>query len=174
MFTLTILCVCIFPALVIPAIIGFSLRSRNYDDFTRMATLLTLKPIIATPIWFLLYINTDITEGQLAPGYYTSEIIPPAYLLTLLPGLSLTLIILIVCRRAFGQAKPSSLLILIGLDCVSWLTSFAMRFPWDEWAFRCWLPIIVLLMPSIYARIAQALADAHTKAKLESDVPSAG
>ncbi len=174
MFNLTVLCMCIFPALVIPAIIGFSLRSRNYDDFTRMATLLTLKPIVATPIWFLLYINRDISLGQLAPGYYTSEIIPPAYLLTLLPGLGLTLIILIVCWRAFGQAKPSSLLILIGLDCVRWLTSFAMRFKWDVWSFQCWLPIIGVLMPSIYARIAQSLADAHTKSKLEPDVPSAG
>ena len=69
-----------------PIILGLVLLIGHFrSDFGRFAGLLTLKPLVATPLWLL----------TLSPATSPSE---PNILLSVLPGIGLTLLINILLR----------------------------------------------------------------------------
>jgi hypothetical protein len=105
----------IVPIFIVPAIVGFYLLvSSRGNGLRRMAGWLTLKPIVATPIW--IAILDSITSRWDA-----------SIILTIIPGAGLTLLIMLAFQPLlFGPQRSSTAWWLIKLDCVRWINSFVL------------------------------------------------
>ena len=103
------------PAFILPLILGpILLRRYRDDDLSKLAGWLTLKPVLATPLWALIL------------GSMSSFTAFPALkeALTLIPGIGLTLLILWANRRLFAAEKTTGLMFLLA-DALRWLNAFA-------------------------------------------------
>jgi hypothetical protein len=143
----------LIPILIVPAIIARSLLYReNADALTRMAGLLTLKPVFTTPLWWLiLYSTTPVTQV--------------ATTLSILPGAGLTLLTLYMFRSIlFGRGMHRAAWLLIVLDCIRWSNSYIIALSsYDAYqpqrnalvgTLAQFSGIIGLLMPSLFALVA--------------------
>lgn len=149
------LSLCLVP-LGIPAAIGLYLYVNRPDDLGKMATYLTLKPIVATPIWFA------IIYTLLPPFIHKLE---PAHFLTLLPGAGLTIVIVFMYRHVFTGPSAGSAIILLVLDCIRWLNSFLLILPYGggtNGPLNCLFAFIGLAMPSVLAVVALMLTIPQT------------
>jgi hypothetical protein len=147
--------ICSVP-LWIPAAIGLYLYVNRPDDLGKMATYLTLKPIVTTPIWFA------IIYTLLPPFIHKLE---PAHFLTLLPGAGLTIVIVFMYRHLFRGPSAGSAIILLVLDCIRWLNSFLLILPYGggtNGPLNCLFAFIGLAMPSAVAVAALALTLSRT------------
>ena len=104
-------------AFVIPALVGLYLIYTRPHGLGLMAGLLTLKPLLTTPLWFILSIATSPPPGSGPP-------LPD--FITIIPGASLTLITLIVFRQVIFSPHAGAALILLVLDCARWFNSYLM------------------------------------------------
>lgn len=106
---------CIGLFCVVPFLLGFIILAGNWrSPFARYAGLLTLKPLVATPLWGLA-----VSANPRNPGEH--------WLLSLLPGIGLTLLILLVAGKPLthpSTRRPA--LVLLALDAARWLSSFAL------------------------------------------------
>jgi hypothetical protein len=126
------------------------------DDLGKLATYLTLKPIVATPIWFA------IIYTLLPPSIHELE---PAHFLTILPGVSLTIAIVFMCRHVFTGPRAGSAIVLLALDCIRWLNSFLLILPYGggtNGPLNCLFAFVGLAMPSVFAVVALALTISRT------------
>jgi hypothetical protein len=140
----------------IPAAIGLYLVANAPDQFRRMAGLLTLKPIVATPIWFAIIYT-------LLP--YSIHELEPAHFLTILPGASLTIVIVFMYRHVFTGPKAGSAKVLLALDCIRWLNSFLLILPYGggtNGPLNCLFAFVGLTMPSVFAVVALTLTISQT------------
>jgi hypothetical protein len=131
-----------WPAYVLPIIIGpVILRVFAGDPLGKMAGVFTLKPLVATPIWALIVVMGN--DSKLSPDIRE--------LLTLIPGIGLTLILVLVFRRLF-ETERNIAFILLGADALRWLTTFVFvkshGDPGDA------LYVAALIMPNAYAVLA--------------------
>ena len=148
--------------MALPALVGVILllaylrSARGGDDrLVLLAALLTLKPIVATPIWlFILNLSA-----------YPLPSLPLAVLLSLLPGVGLTAVILVLFRPMFMEPGRTPPRILLALDCVRWV------------AIYCILPMAYfgMVLPSIFALVAAVLViRARGRVRAEESAVSLG
>jgi hypothetical protein len=127
---------------------GLYLTLSRPRDLSLMAGLLTLKPIVTTPMWFGLVILSYFPPAGSRP-------LPN--LITILPGAGLTLIALIVFRKVFSGPFAGAARTLLVLDCARWLNSYLMlRLGTTEGAqsFQCVLALLGLTLPVAFAVVA--------------------
>jgi hypothetical protein len=140
---------------VIPALMGYYLLRRKSDALGWMAGLLSMKPVITTPLWFGMI-------ALLAPprSFGTLE---PVHFLSILPGAGLTLAIAIVYRRLLsGPTAPVAWTLLV-IDCARWLNSFFIYLPIGDGSLNCLSALCGLAMPTVFATIALAAVLSRTK-----------
>jgi hypothetical protein len=140
-----------WPAHILPLIIGIVLlRTLRDSPLSGLLGLFTLKPLLATPLWAsLLYVVEDssgLLHGPLGP------------LITLLPGIGLTLLILLNQRRNLRYAGWLLIPILV-LDALRWINSFlyALNQLSLQWHYPYGLTV-GLFMPNLFAVMALAMA----------------
>lgn len=136
----------------IPAAIGLYLLTSRQNALGRLAGFLTLKPIIATPIWvgILSLLHASAVDAQ------------SIALWSVLPGASLTFLALVIFRRLFLSLSPRFILavFLILLDCLRWINSglltFTASLPYNRTTdtFTGIFALIGLIFPTAYAVIA--------------------
>ena len=131
----------------IPAIVGLYLVVKRPGPLGLMAGLLTLKPIVTTPIWLALLQNTNAYR------------LTPANFLAILPGAGLTLIAFMVFRPLFSGPQADNARILLVLDIARVLNSFLM------WLLGliCVLGPIGLALPTLFALAAITLSTDTTR-----------
>lgn len=131
-----------------PAVIGLYLVVSKPDELSRMAGLLTLKPIVTTPIWFAVMSTLPTPIDSLEPAHF----------LSILPGASLTVIIALAFRPLFSGPGAGSARALLVLDCARWLNSFLMSLPYggtlDSGSPACVFALIGITLPTIFAVVA--------------------
>ncbi len=109
----------LWPAFILPLIVGaWVLIKYRMDPLCRAAALLVLKPIVATPLWAIIFIFVGSTPGDFA-----------GYSLTILPGICLALIILLTFRHLF-RTNTKPFMLLLALDATRWFYTFFLFFPW--------------------------------------------
>ena len=149
------------PAYILPLIAGpLILVFFRKDPFSRMAAFFTLKPVIATPLWILLY--------QLTLSIHYTYHTFAFYLATLLPGFLITLILVYGYRFLF-RSSPLVFSLLVGLDVVRWSYTFFLFLPVlgfspVELAKNPWF-IIALVLPNLYTGMALSLVLFRQKRK---------
>jgi hypothetical protein len=141
------------PAYILPLIAGpLILVFFRKDPLARLAAFFTLKPIIATPVWILLY-QLTLSVHYI---YHTFAF----YLATLLPGFLITLILVYGYRFLF-RSSPVFFSLLIGLDVVRWSYTFFLFLPVlgfspVELVEGPWFTV-ALVFPNLYAAMALIL-----------------
>jgi hypothetical protein len=135
----------------IPAAIGFYLVGDRRNELSLMAGLLTLKPILTTPLWALIISSL---EGSTVSDALIS-------LLSMLPGASLTILALAIFRQQFSGSGAAPARLLILLDCMRWLNSGlclgganALSYNPATGALTCIFALIGLIFPTAYAVVA--------------------
>lgn len=140
-----------FP-LWIPAAIGLYLLTSRRNEFSNMAGVLTLKPIITTPVW------VAIISFLYDSGAQSQRIA----LWSILPGAGLTVLAIVIFRRLFLSLSPRFILavLLILLDCMRWINSglltVTIALPYNG-ANNRWgnlFVLIGLIFPSAYSIVA--------------------
>lgn len=102
------------PAFVLPLILGPVILGMHKGELGRLAGWLTLKPVLATPLWIMALLGLDELEAGLQIGQ----------VLSLLPAIALTGIIIWRFRGLLrGEGRIISLFI-VG-DALRWLNTFA-------------------------------------------------
>ncbi len=133
---------------LIPAAVGLYLLISWPGSLGLMAALLTLKPIVATPIWVAIIQGFSISTDRLQPAHF----------LSLLPGAGLTLLIVLVFRPLFSGPQAGSALILVAIDCARWLNSFLLILPYGDNSggilIRCISALLGLALPTVFAVVA--------------------
>jgi hypothetical protein len=135
------------PIVFIPVIIGFYVIYRKRGDaLSQFAGLLTLKPLLATPIWAsLIKSPQESTTGSV--------------LSTLIPGVGLTLLLLVFFSPLLlDSATRSAAWRLLALDCLRWLSSFGVviqaayyrSFPASS-NVVCITMLLAIAMPAVFA-----------------------
>jgi hypothetical protein len=136
----------------IPAAVGLYLVITRRNELGLMAGLLTLKPILTTPIWFAIL-------GTLPRPTYGLE---PAHFLSILPGFSLTVLIAVLFRRLLFGSYAGSARVLLALDCARWLNSFLISVQYnltmDTQSLACIFALIGLALPTVFAVVALMLS----------------
>ena len=141
----------------VPAAIGLYLVARIRDKLSLMAGLLTLKPIVTTPLWAAIIYY--FSSNYLLPS---TEVLGGALvaLCSILPGASLTLLNLVIFRRLLFGSRSTSAWMLILLDCMRWINSGLLTFAGSisyysaTGPFGCIFALVGLLFPTAYAIIA--------------------
>ena len=140
----------------IPAAIGIYLYINRPDDLGQMATYLTLKPIVTTPIWVaIIYTLLPASIHELEPAHF----------LTILPGAGVTIVIMFMYRHVFTGPKAGSAKVLLALDCIRWLNSFLLILPYGggtNGPLNCLFAFVGLAMPSAFAVVALTLTISQT------------
>ena len=138
------------PFMIAPLIIGKQLLARNSASaLPQFAGWLTLKPLITTPIWLLL-VGLTFSGDWFKPS--------PAYLLTALPGIIGTLIIVASYRSELCWSCGAEWVLLV-LDTVRWGCSLLWGLSAQSNGLGC--ALIGLMLPSIYAGVAWILCNTN-------------
>lgn len=177
----------------IPVLIGLSLVVRDSTDgLARMAGLLTLKPILTTPIWYVIWASLDSFFSQI-PALASTPLGAGLTLLTalvlrrlipalasILPGASLTLLTAQVFRSRLSGPRARDARLLLVLDCVRWLNSFllVLTVSSDSELASCicsYAALIGLGLPTVYAVVAYlvVMSDVRHRQPLRHPVPEA-
>ena len=101
---------------IVPLIVGSYLLYKyksEHDRMLLMAGLLTLKPILTTPIWLLI---ASRTYNELQPQI--------AAFLGILPGASLTALTVLGFRSQFSGRHAGRAWTLLAFDSVRWINTF--------------------------------------------------
>lgn len=145
---------CIGPFLIPAFFIGFKLLYNSEDSFAKFAGLLTLKPLVTTPVFFL--------SGAVIKSLNLDPLGSLEHFVAALPAVSLTLLIAYSCRSVFSAPKSSCAMFLIVLDSVRWgnsyLTPLLIGDSPDNGALICWIAFVGLTMPTIFALVAWGCA----------------
>lgn len=127
--------------LLLPSFISLFILARYWkDDVSKYIGLMSIKPVIAYPIWF--FISTSDWINQVYDLKPILTVVVP-----LIPAVILTLVIVYFFRHLFPQ-EESAKVFLIG-DIVRWLNTFVFSaFPS---ALLFSLMYFGLIFPSLYA-----------------------
>lgn len=158
---------CIGPILLLPLVIGVIIlrRSSEEDVFSHYAGWMTLKPLIATPIWWMMLLSSGPSTSSVADNIQLLAIFG------MLPGAILTFCIVSRFNTVlFGsEARPRAWLLLV-LDCVRWInsgfilaaTSFDIQETLSD-QINGFISITAILLPTIFALIAFGLSRDEAK-----------
>ncbi len=158
--------VCGFP-LLLPSIIGtIILRKFWEDELSRLTGFFTLKPILAYPIWFVIFAVFLLTkpDSLMSTITYVGENLP-IVLLAIIPGVLLTIIIVVVFQRVFKSNK-FAWLFLLG-DVIRWgyTLYWSIKLSGSSQIYY----FIGFLLPSIYAAVALFFVYYRHKFRLSSE-----
>jgi hypothetical protein len=132
----------------IPAVIGLYLVANRRNELSLMAGLLTLKPILTTPLWLLI-----ISSLQGAAGVHL--FLP---VLSILPGAGLTALAFVIFRSLFYGPRSTSAMLLIVLDCMRWINSGLLTATGSSYnvfsSSACFFAFVGLIFPTAYAVVA--------------------
>jgi len=135
----------------IPAAIGLYLVRHRQNELSLMAGLLTLKPIITTPLWLMII--------SFLQGRAVGEALIP--LCSILPGASLTVLALVAFRSQFYGSGATPARVLIVLDCMRWINSSlclggidALPYNQATGTLTCIFALIGLIFPTAYSVVA--------------------
>lgn len=148
----------------LPAGLGVYLWLNRPHALGRMASLLTLKPILATPVWLV------ILSAEPQPS-------PLRAVLSALPGLALTLLIAWMYRPVLSGSTAGAAWSLLGLDCLRWLNSAALAlaasgsYSRAAGSLMCLMAQIGLALPSLFALAALAVSVSPGEAPSAPGVP---
>lgn len=149
------------PAFILPFILGLVILVKyRKDDLSRLAGVFTFKPIIATPLWAVIFQQTTSVPVMLPEAADKSHLLTPLYILTLLPGATLTLLIVIAFRKLYAQ-KSKWAYVLLGLDMLRWLNTFFAHLIWVRpygLSTGWFLYIAGMVLPNVYAVIALVIS----------------
>jgi len=138
-----------------PVAIGLYLVVNKPNELSLMAGLLTLKPIVTTPIWFAIISTLPRPVDKLEP----------AHLWSILPGASLTLLLAFTFRRLLSGPGAGGARVLLALDCVRWLNSFLLFLPYGgnaaDGSLACLFAVIGLILPTAFAMVALTTSLTH-------------
>jgi hypothetical protein len=137
----------VWPAFVLPTIIApIILKYRLDNELNKLIATLVFKPVIATLLWALILM-------------FTMDY-PQFFVLTLAPGLGLTLVIVWKFRRLI-RVNTIIMAVLIGLDILRWGNTFLtmtlpvgwyrfemLRNPYESLGY-----CLGLLLPNVYAMV---------------------
>ena len=141
----------------VPAAIGLYLVVTRPDELSLMAGLLTLKPIVTTPIWFTIISALHSPIDKLEPAHF----------LSILPGAGLTVIIAFAFRHLFSGPRAGSARALLVLDCARWLNSFLISLPYGgamgSGSLACLFALIGIALPTIFAVVALTTSLTHSR-----------
>src|SRR5262245_37471758 len=101
---------------LVPLVIGLMLRKINDDEFARWASYMTLKPLIATPLYAIWFVILLSLSGYNAPRSQYGFV----FVLLALPGVVLTIWI---TNRYAGDTfiyRPKSARLLLVMDFLRW------------------------------------------------------
>lgn len=154
--------------MTIPTLIGILLLGKYFAfksasrRFDLIAALLTIKPLVATPIW-LLILNEPFPSADFTHAWRAA--------LSIVPGAGLTAFIVLVFRSSFTAPGINKPRIILMLDCIRWLNSFFLVILFSTLALSDWfLPVIMswlgVLMPTIFALSACAMVFEKTTQRL--------
>jgi hypothetical protein len=131
----------ILPLWVGLKLIGEAQRAR--DSLYLMAGLFTLKPLLATPLWFALYGN-----GGRAPTLLN-------VCASILPAVLITTALVMVFRKVFANPamRPKAWILLV-MDWARWGSTLLMMLAAPTGTAAIVLIPASLLMPSVYAVVA--------------------
>lgn len=136
-------------AFVLPVVVGpVILLSHRDDALARLAGVFTLKPLAATPLWALIV--------TLRPDIFSSAQQTTSLLLTLVPGIGLTLLIVWAFRQVY-KLEPIRACVLLGADVIRWLSTFVMVLMGPTLFF-----VVPLIIPSAYAILAAVIVSARS------------
>lgn len=127
----------------------------EHDRLYLMAGLLTLKPIVTTPIWFLILMRTDPAFGS-----------PSAACLSVLPGAILTALTMIAFWRLCFGREAALAWTLLAFDSARWINSYLYVFTSNSWT-----AILGLALPTLYALLASVVL--ALRAAVHNDRPDA-
>jgi hypothetical protein len=132
----------------VPAVIGLYLVVKRPSNLSQMAGLLTLKPIVTTPIWFSIF--NSLRGDRFVPAHFWS----------ILPGAGLTIIIVLTFWRLFSGPTAGDARTLLVLDCARWLNSFLIILPYglDFGTLPCCFAMTGLTLPTVFAVVALNLS----------------
>lgn len=138
----------ILPALAPPAIVGLIILLRyRRDPVSAMAGVFTLKPVLATPLWL----------GTMAIAAGLPRLAIPA--LGLLPGVSLTLLIVLAFKRSLKTVPKVTGFLIVG-DALRWLNAFVyagvVAVEGSVAVYLC-STLLGVLVPTAYAAMALVL-----------------
>lgn len=128
----------------LPLLIGLSLLGSHKSDFTRWAAYMTLKPLLATPLFILLM--AVLSDSMRLSG---ANCLP----LTL-PGILLTVWI---THRFAGDSflnRPYATFLLLALDVLRWGSSSLLMTPGNHPS----LEVLSYAMPAVFALTALVLS----------------
>ncbi len=146
------------PALILPLILGIIILFAYRTRLGRLLAAFSLKPVIATPLWASL-IAWAISYPNLA------ETNSPLITLSLLPGVVLTLIIVLIFKDLYRPVRGIPYLFL-ALDLFRWLDTYAMvrsLYPDGISLLFIALALGAILLPSAYAVLALAFLRAQKR-----------
>jgi hypothetical protein len=133
---------CVMP-FMLPLIIGLALvRRTTTSGLSHLSGWLTLKPLVATPLWIALVAATS-TGNWSRPSL--------AYGLTALPGVGLTIVLVWVFRAEVRWRPINPVWLLLVLDTLRWGSSFLLGF---DTAAAIYLVLMSLAMPTVFALCA--------------------
>lgn len=130
-----------------PLLLGILILAKKHKNaLLWYAGLLTLKPVVATPIWYAVSYNRSSSS----------------WLTLALPGVGLTVILTLLCRTAFFNIATSGMARkLLMLDTLrwgsSWLWAMLLRESSSDTSVTflfCSLGLLALAMPTIFAAVA--------------------
>jgi hypothetical protein len=139
-----------------PLIIGIVLLAKREKDVLRwFAGLMTLKPVIATPVWYAIVLG-DLYS-------------PSAELKLIAPGVGLTVLITLLCWRVFRDPHTSGAAQrLLLLDTARWVSSWMWSLllkgagnPSSSVSCFCSAALVALALPTIFGFVALALVEQH-------------
>lgn len=154
---------------IVPLIVGVFLMGTEHNTWVRMLALLTLKPVIATPLWLLSLFLFRSFESE---PPVSIAILPVLYIPvglsfeTLLPipiiGCGLTATIIWIYRASLRTMPYSVLALVLVLDTLRWgstyLTNLVVA---DSIDMFTWPAVI---MPSIFALAAWICCGTYSRA----------
>jgi hypothetical protein len=164
-----------WPAFILPVILGLAIfASYRRDRLSQLAGLFAFKPVIATPLWAILFALTARLLSPLAPGREPYPL-SPLYFLTLFPGVILTLLIVIAFRQLFmtGSKLAYSLLVL---DVMRWMNTFLAYFVWmspESGSIGWSMYIAGILFSNLYAIVALIICIFQANKTLPAPGPTA-
>jgi hypothetical protein len=141
-----------WPAYILPIVIGPILLAKlRGDRIARLAGLFILKPLLATPLWAMLL---SLKESS----YMTEQTFN---MLSMLPAILLTLLIVWRHRTAFTTDRNLALLLLFA-DALRWLNTLAWQL-WDGEMGAFY--VLGLALPNAYAIMALIILWLRTRSQ---------
>lgn len=169
---MVVLLLCIVTVFIVPLMLGIIILLHAQDRFAQFAGWMTLKPLLATPLWFFV---TSWLATNASPRL--------AVYVNWLPGAALTVLLVVAYRQVvLGDSAHPAALRLLGLDFARWISTAVMYATFNMATVTssndfsslgaCLMPLAIF-MPAIFAVVAFYSINTASKRKPKHEDESA-